>query len=319
MKYLKLYENKINNVFIRYNAPSGDIKIKIGDYINVIGEKNEEKYRIQNISNFNREYNILKRTFDDYYRLVPYRNNVSELLIDVLPVLRYVEDFDYIKEENDRENISYLLRNRIQNAEDKWNSNLRTVTRIGRFIRKILPNLEDKEIEKLTNIVKSVIKYDITDLQEVSGEKIRYWYNENHYAFEDKGTLGNSCMRYSDYDYKFDIYAYNPNKCKLIILLNDKNKLLARALLWNTDKGPYMDRVYFSNDYEENLYKRYAREKGYKTYYENNEDMIVKEVRVSSKECSDLPYMDTFKYVYRNFISSYRIKGNDLFVIADCT
>ncbi len=335
MKYLKLYEIQNsdqedikNKIFICIKSLI-DRRFKKGDYVKVTGISSVgQRYSatidsvlyISPLNNLEYNYSIYKKDFDKIFRYVPYKNFVSDFLLDIMPILEYVEDFDFIKEENDGEFISYLPRNRV-NIPDRWNSTYRVKVRIGRFIKKIYPNYTDSQVEGLTNMIKSYIKYKLTDIKEVSGEKIRYWYNENHYAFENKGTLGNSCMRHSDYGYKFKIYVNNPDKCKLIILLNDKNKLLARALLWNTDKGPYMDRVYFTNDYEEKFFRKYANEKGYKNYYDYKKKMKVTDLVLPKDidEPCDYPYMDTFKYIYykKNMITNLELdKGK--YIEADC-
>ena len=62
----------------------------------------------------------------------------------------------------------------------------------------------------------------------------------------------------------FDIYCKNPEKCKLLILLNEEEKLMGRALIWVGMRKPtgrvYMDRIYVVNDADIKLYIDYAIE-----------------------------------------------------------
>jgi hypothetical protein len=63
----------------------------------------------------------------------------------------------------------------------------------------------------------------------VEGDEIAKWYRYENYA-ENKGTLGNSCMR-DKRDSFFEIYTKNPEVCRMLILKED-DKILGRALIW---------------------------------------------------------------------------------------
>ena len=43
----------------------------------------------------------------------------------------------------------------------------------------------------------------------------------------------------------------------MLILTNAEDKLVGRCLLWETNKGQYMDRIY-SNDHILNLFKKWG-------------------------------------------------------------
>ncbi len=136
--------------------------------------------------------------------------------------------------------------------------------KIGRTVRQILTankiSVTDQQIEKFVNSYKNAWDNKYKNVGEgfhlISGEEIRDWYLEKNYV-PGGGTLNNSCMRYQETQQLLNIYTENPEVCQLLILLDDKNRLLGRAILWKlipgTGKSPYyLDRIYtrFDNDAE---------------------------------------------------------------------
>jgi len=136
--------------------------------------------------------------------------------------------------------------------------------KVGRTVRQILTsnkvNVTDQEIEKFVNAYKNAwdkkLKKTAEGFHLVSGEEIRKWYLEDNYV-PGGGTLNNSCMRYKESQEYLNIYTENPECCQLLILLDDRNKLLGRALLWKLKTGTgkkdyFLDRIYtrFDNDAE---------------------------------------------------------------------
>lgn len=196
----------------------------------------------------------------------------------------------------------------------------RQSTRVGRGIRSLLSasgiKFTDKEIETFVNQWKSTVD-KINDIfyhfEEVKGSDIAHWYNCHNYEMQDRGQLGNSCMKSVDKDY-FDIYVNNPDVISMIIYKSPTNssKIKGRALLWkiNDDKF-FMDRIYTNHDSDIDLFKQYAKKMGWysKLYNQSSEEMDCispfdgKRVNLGnpeialSKSSYDLyPYMDTLKY-----------------------
>jgi hypothetical protein len=112
----------------------------------------------------------------------------------------------------------------------------------------------------------------------------------------------------------FEIYTENPKVCSLLILKSkeDNNKIIGRALVWQL-KDPQitlMDRVYYTNDSEMQLFRDYAKFKKwhYKHYNDSSSLAIAinpegEEARYSSfnvdirsGEYDKYPYVDTLKY-----------------------
>lgn len=184
-------------------------------------------------------------------------------------------------------------------------------TTIGRVVRAILTDngitFTERDIEKFVNKFKSA--YDAWKMKSeqkesikvVYGEDIRHWYLMTNYCEETlhgKGSLGKSCMRYSNCQEYLDIYVNNPYQVGLVIYLNDENKLKSRALLWQTEQGTCLDRIYYTDDSDANLVQNWVREK-----YTLVDRPYKKEVKLTGKSNADgsydyYPYMDQFMYYY---------------------
>lgn len=134
------------------------------------------------------------------------------------------------------------------------------IAKIGRTVRQILTSngisVADSQIEKFVNLYKNEwdkkYKKESEGLNLITGEDIRNWYLEDKYV-PGGGTLNNSCMRYNETQSFLDIYTNNPEVCQLLILVDDSNRLLGRAILWKlvegTGKTPYyLDRIYTRYD-----------------------------------------------------------------------
>lgn len=131
-----------------------------------------------------------------------------------------------------------------------------------------------------------------------------------HFIPDNFATTSDSSLYRSKYVYDninsinfFDIIK-NVN----VFVVFYKNKIFARSLLWNTDKGLYLDKCYIANDILEYGFYAYA-EKYYniKLNYLKNSEYPMK-VKIGSDEINNLvkffvknqktkvPYMDTFKF-----------------------
>jgi len=118
-------------------------------------------------------------------------------------------------------------------------------------------------------------------------------------------TLGNSCMSVVDYDY-FDIYCDNDDVCSLVILYGEEGemkdgkfkgeKIRGRALLWKTDQGDmFMDRIYYNNDSDVNLFKQYAERNGW--WCKKNQNSESNFYAVKGSESKSPTYIVTLKHV----------------------
>jgi len=180
--------------------------------------------------------------------------------------------------------------------------------------------VKDQEVEQFVNLYKSKVVSTDESWELVSGDKIRYWYDEENYFTDyDHGPLSRSCMSDEDSQGFFDIYTES-DTCQLLILTkNDSGvrKLIGRALVWkpfsmsNLKGVEYlMDRVYCMKDSDEQKFNNYADEMGWLRKKRNNSDrdtnmfFILKGKEVRSRivvqvkgDWEEYPYLDTLKFL----------------------
>jgi hypothetical protein len=204
-----------------------------------------------------------------------------------------------------------------------------TDTLTQRTIKVPTTRYHDSMYERFNNNLKASQNKDLV-FRLVQGQEIADCYAESSYFREKgsdsrKGTLWNSCMRDMSPE-TFDIYVKNEN-CQMLVAFRD-SAVAGRALVWNTDKGIFMDRVYFYHDYYRNSFTDYAIKNGwmYKEEDDSEHDgniMILdsttgeyepnyyfKMVVKGTKELAELenvPYIDTLKYLdeYGNLTNEY--------------
>lgn len=249
-------------------------------------------------------------------------NEIAKYLhISFLNGVLYDEDIfaNYIDVENKSGFISYLSDKKARNLDDPFNSNQRIRTTVGRFLNNFYNNnsinfifngcrINDHDIEIFSNLYKSAQEYKDSKFKIFKGNKIKKCYTSSNYK-SNTGILGSSCMNNKDF---LDIYTKNPEVCKILVLVDEEDKILGRALLWKLSKKFlkkewFMDRVYVSSDYNMDKFKRWAKEKDY--LYKNGfnmdgENFIVDGKIVSGRISVDLdakvkeyPYLDTLYFL----------------------
>lgn len=251
-------------------------------------------------------------------------------------------DISYLDLDKDKDDsISYMPANRAwyklafanQEEADKtpapncemWTGSGRQSMTVGKLINKLFEDtFHDVAIDSFVKAFKAEVAATMiyNNFKLVKGEEIRKWYAETNYYKDPShassnggGTLNGSCMRYEgggkNCQKFFDIYVDNPDKCGMLILTNNQNKLLGRAIVWFDLKKPtggvFMDRIYTVKQSDEELFKKYAQEQGwlYK-YNQGPSDYSYMEkgqrvnksvaVQLKGKKFSAYPYMDTLKY-----------------------
>lgn len=211
----------------------------------------------------------------------------------------------------------------MNNLKKMWDDDVffkqnRQDIKIGRGLRNLLTGLGikfvDKDIEEFVNKWKATIDRinDIfSNFEIVSGQKIAYWYDFNNYFDQDRGTLGNSCMREVDSEF-FDIYTSNKNVEMVIYKsIDNEDKIMGRALLWTFDDGKkFMDRIYTTNDSDVELFRQFAKDRGFYCKYQNSSttnlrsfspdgsvvDLGGVDITLTKEMHGSYPYLDTFKY-----------------------
>jgi len=238
--------------------------------------------------------------------------------------------------EDDIESLDYY--SYIGNDSIMFQKN-RTKIKIGKLIKKLFDDKFEnsgkpgEDIETFVNIFKSF--RDTSKFEIVSGDDIKYWYNEKQYS-EGDGTLNNSCMRYDDCENFLDLYTENGVRMLILKDKNDDDKIRGRALLWDLDRPSgrtFMDRIYTVLDSDFELFKQYARKEGW--LYKNHQDSSSHTYIVDPKDNSikplkmevwgvedhgEYPYLDTLSYYYHedeilsndiNKGSYYELKDTD--------
>jgi hypothetical protein len=228
-------------------------------------------------------------------------------------------NFIDITDRNDT--ISYISQDRIARVpddDDIWKSNLRQEMRIGRFFQIINPYTNQITLDRKINRYKSTYNDIILrkyEFQVVVGQDIIKWYRGNNYQ-EGNGSLNKSCMR--NQDERLQLYANNQDKISLLIMVNDDNKLLGRAIVWKVDDPEiiYMDRPYTVYQEDSVKFDDFAYSQGWK-YFEvdRGRKMTVYLNRNYGPDTN--PYMDTFSYFYthwnnKNYYLTNRSDGGEM-------
>lgn len=200
--------------------------------------------------------------------------------------------------------------------------------KVGRTVRQILTtngiSVTDQQIEKFVNLYKNSwdksFKKTGEGIHLVSGEDIRNWYHHSKYV-PGGGQLNSSCMRYDETQDFLNIYTENPEVCQLVILVDDRNRLLGRALLWKlvdgiNKYGYYLDRIYtrFDSDGEKfaDWYKDFikATDDDFKAHYIGRTSNC--KVQLKKWKFKFYPYMDTLAIIdyETGILATYQIEDS---------
>lgn len=233
------------------------------------------------------------------------------------PLFEYVEyinypiysNISYIDITNRNDTISFLPKDRIErlsiwNDDDPeskkllYSTPLRQEMKLSKFIQMINPYTDKKSLDMKINTYKSAYNNLILanhNFKIVSGEEIRFWYNEDNY-YPGSGSLNKSCMR-NRMD-KLDVFCNSPDKVRLLIMIDENNKLMGRALLWKVDEPKcfYLDRIYTVFEEDEISFIKYAMDRNWR-YFKRDQDLPMyvfmnKDFGDSSRN----PFMDTFYF-----------------------
>ena len=226
--------------------------------------------------------------------------------------------FNALNTTDKNDKVSFISDNQFQSKINKGADPLQLFldtnnkTSVGRLVRQILKDngkeYTDDQIAKFVDGFKSSFEkikskgLEVSPIRLVSGEDIRYWYNESVYCDDtiraNKGTLGKSCMGYSECQDYLEIYVRNPSVCKLLILVKD-DKLRARALLWMTNRGPYLDRTYYTDSSEASILEDWVIDNidENSILYSTSSKLTV-QLESEFKNYGEYPYMDSMVYYY---------------------
>lgn len=204
-------------------------------------------------------------------------------------------------------------------------------TTVGRVVSSILKDngihFSEKNIDRFVTKFKSEYerfinnKKSINPMSIVSGDDIKYWYYYLNYTQHRSGILHSSCMCGENAQRFLDIYTKNPNECNMIIKLDESNRLVARALIWNVfiDNKPikYIDRVYYSDFSDIDVIFKWVDDKFGKENLIKFDDIRYNGARSPRMKLKltghsggykKYPYMDTFNFYYlpKSTLYNYR-------------
>lgn len=204
-------------------------------------------------------------------------------------------------------------------AEDgEWARESRQNGKPGKVIQKLFTDkmlriIPNKEFETFSNSYKAAYNNDGYTFSLLGNKKIPHVYGMSR---RPGGRLGDSCMN-NDEEF-LDIYKHCES-LKILILKDDAGNLCGRALVWFLNEGfTLMDRIYTSDDFMDEMFLEYARDKGwhrkwsYRTY-ENKTQFVTPDGKRISKNLTVItpvdfdyyPYIDTFCYGDDNSLNNY--------------
>jgi len=208
--------------------------------------------------------------------------------------------------------ISYLTNSRNNGIANVWSSPLRQEARVGKILKKLYPNSSDSEIEKATEVLKTVLISNEYKFKFLNGQALIDAYSKNCYHPDatDGTSLGGSCMRNPDKGHYMKLYADNPDSVRLLTSWVGE-WLVARALFWNgTYKGKQvnvLDRIYFRNKNDKFFLENHVKADTQlihimptrilievDTGKPLHEDVIVK---LDNTDMDRYPYLDCFKFL----------------------
>ena len=238
----------------------------------------------------------------------------------------------------DYKQISLYLRPLNNSSSQIYHIN-RTSIKIGRLVRKLFQNkFTDVEIEKFVNQFKSQVDSKSLHFDIWTDWMIPQGYQSKNYTYEapSSNALINSCM--NDELGFIDFYRYVP--VKLLVLLNQEEHIFGRALIWKTNQGEFMDRVYcaFESDYykfidyakNNNIIYKAENKSGNQVPYvkDGKEGWFPMKINLKfnieeynrddfTENPKDFPYMDTFIYGQKNLLTNYEPLDGKFFVLQD--
>ena len=320
-----ILESIINETILYYSPEIRNVISDIySEYINKDQKISDMAYFI---------YNKEKEDIDADITLVDKSTKVGYLTHSRLNQIKKITDGDFDPETKvSKDFIDSLWRSDfIGTGKGYFTNKQRGEIKISKLINKLLEK-EDRfteaDKERFVNIIKSKLSEEV-NFKVVSGEDIANYYNSSNYA-KETGTLGNSCMRRKSSSV-FKIYIENPEKCSLLVMLDDDGKVLGRSILWNLDSceldgvTKFMDRIYTANDFDLYKFQKWAKENGYaykrKNTFTDLEGIIFEEkeysvsmtINLKKIEYEDFPYLDTFRLYdpSNKILSNENVEEND--------
>ena len=231
---------------------------------------------------------------------------------------------DYLKVD-DNNYISYIPKGKLSLVQNGFEDNkYRIQLKVGRLVNRFITRegIEEfkvtaKDVEDFTNLYKNYFDKSKTEIKVVQGDDIfKYYLGDNYFSIGGStfGPLWASCMRQKHKNKYMSLYASNPDKVKLLVMLQD-DKVRARALLWekcdimdSEQSVKVMDRIYSIYDHDIQTFKLWAITSGYLHKSDQSAHIprqfvgkggrvnLELSITLENHKHDTYPYLDTFKY-----------------------
>lgn len=259
---------------------------------------------------------ILHFTEDFYDFLLSIKHPISKELIDFFGV-DIKQDMNFLKKSDTVGYVDYISNKAVKKTSPDFDADVKlkwvdirdlynnhlvdkkfSPIKLGKLINTLLPGkFTPGEIEEFTNLYKTKQSKKIEDFFEmVSGEDIKWGYNENNYTSCSGSELAKSCMRYAYKSKYLDIYSENPEVVSLLVLKDPDNEdeIWGRALIWKLGKNRDkigMDRIYACSEHIKGLFEEKRDSEGWINVYDGRGELTV---HLDYSDFDYYPYMDTF-------------------------
>lgn len=264
-----------------------------------MGLKNFNGYVNEDVINVKELPMFYSHKLNDILKLID--SNIAEDLLAIIKFGKTFQ-ISYVDLDKDIDFVTVLPANRavrlegitekelFSPTEDSivWGPKGRQQMRIGTFVTRLLPKYAGtKDLENFVHLFKAKLDVDNYKLRVVRGEEIRKWYHVKTYfnahpgmeeipeegVMDVRSPLMKSCLKQPEKQDFFDIYCDNPEQVGMLIMLNSDEKLVARAVIWfdcfvvdkaeDPSKGVLMDRIYYTQESDVNIFIDYAKEHGW--------------------------------------------------------
>jgi hypothetical protein len=257
-------------------------------------------------------YNFLSTIKNSY----PLNNGVIDCILSILPQLIVIdkESVDETKLENIMyfdlsKDIGYCLHKQFKKVTycemvESSKKNKLSKSKISFFLQSFRSYHKSSYtdsifIEIFSNAWKLYQILGSCTFEVVSGLDIKKYYKTDNYdrKFGD-GNLFGSCM--NDNTHYLDIYVENVDKINLLVLKTEDNKVIGRSLLWKTESGLYMDKIYYGADFIHDIFILWGKSNHVK--YDCAGKISMRPSRMVTKlnpsKYKYYPYLDTMEYYY---------------------
>lgn len=221
-----------------------------------------------------------------------------------------MKDVETIHISKEADELNYKRINKNLNDKDR--------IKVGKFLKKIRSSYDSADIEKFVIEYKSLFLERVAEPIIVKGEDLRKAFLINNISAE-VGDFATNCLRYESTQQFLDLLVMNDDVISAVILKNENDKVLARALVWTTDDGnKVMDRIYSVDSSWKIVLQKWANKNGY--YFKakndskpfNSDKFIHKGENVEKEffiilnkfEFQTYPYLDTFFYMSKDGVLS---------------